>query len=344
MSIAPIILKEQQILASAAHIAIIIGVRDAWRRCISLHNKPQEPDFIASLVLESAPILYDAFSNVFANYGVAFSLVSVYCHQTPKVRYSGISKTSCELGDVLFVHVHKERNGQARRNALLYQAKISSKQPHRVPFSEQHQLTLYTDWPTFEYYRSPPLTGQKRDVNPKSPHRGAQYLLIDDRPPEDPDSGMLGFPGTYPIGSCMADQILHDHNHLAAEIIEFLVYRSGRTFGERRTHVANDDWTQTIWDLLKVSMDKVIRRKNSGRRTEPRIAGGPLYLLDGSCYAMRTSARASRTVSELLGIGDSEWLFSREDSPPGKDQFIRDDQQEESGVSIILIETSEAEE
>jgi hypothetical protein len=76
--------------------------------------------------------LYHAFSVLFAQYGYQLSLVAVFCHQTPKVQFSGMRKTSCELGDLLVVHVHTAREGAVTRNALLYQAKMSSNQPHRI--------------------------------------------------------------------------------------------------------------------------------------------------------------------------------------------------------------------
>lgn len=343
MSLVPTVVREQHNLRQAAHLSILIGIRDAWKRCRQLGNKPQEPDFVASLVLESSPIIYDAFKAVFENYGIGFSLTSVYCHQTPKVRYPGAPKTSCELGDILFVHVHRERSGQTRRNALLYQAKVTSKQRHQVPSSERHQLTLYTDWPEFEYYHSPPLSGEKRLISPPSPHRGAQYLLLDSRGPENAESGLLGLRGTYPIGSCIADSILLHHNDLASELIDFLVYRTGRAFGDRPSNGSNFGWTQTVWDLLDVSLKKVVKRKNSGRSTEPRISGGPIQLADGLCFARRTSQRASHTLSEVLGPGDANRLFSSDDGPP-KDYIGQEAAEEETGIPLILMETSEFEE
>jgi len=344
MTFVPTVVDEQHNLRQAAHFSILTGIRDAWNRCRKLGNKPQEPDFVASLVLESSPIIYDAFRAVFEKYGIDFSLTSVYCHQTPKVKHPRMSKTSCELGDVLFVHVHREGSGQIRRNALLYQAKVTTKQRYRVPSSENHQLKLYTDWPEFEYYQSPPLSGKKRRITPHSPHQGAQYLLIDSRSPDKAESGLLGLRGTYPIGSCMADSILLHHNDLASELIDFLVYRTGRAFGDRPKNGSDPGWTQTIWDLLDVSLKKVVKRKNSGRRgTESRISGGPIHLADGLCFASRTSQRASNTLSEVLGSNETNRLFSSDDGPP-RDHIAQDATEEEPGIPLVLIETSELEE
>lgn len=343
MSLVPIVNSETRALLTTAHLAVVMGMRKAWERCEALNNTPHEPDFVASLVLESAPLIYEAYRQIFQSHGVEFSLTSVYCHQTPKVTYPGI--TSCELGDLLLVHVHRERDGRTRRNALLYQAKVVAKQPHQIPSSEKHQLKLYTDWPEFEYYRSPPLSGHKRTVKPQCPHRGAQYLLIDNGKPNKATSGLLCLPGTYPAGSCIADATLKDHNDLANEIVDSLAYRTGRAFGEQPSSSSSRaGWTQTIWDLLDVSLKKVIRRKNSGLSAKPRVAAGPLERSDGLCFALRTSDRASRTTLEILGASDADWLFSKGDSPP--DDHMAQAAREESGVgiSVILLETSEAEE
>lgn len=343
MSLISIVSQERLNFLQTAHCAVVFGMRDAWKRCQGLGNIPQEPDFVASLVLESGPLVYQAFEKIFRRYGIEFSLTSVYCHQTPKVKYDWITKTSCELGDLLLVHVHREGNGQIRRNAILYQAKVTSKQPYKVSKGECDQLTLYTDWPQFEYHRSPPISGQRRLVQPHSPHRGAQYMLIDDSSPVNAASGLLGYPGTYPIGSCIADAILQDHNDLASELVDFLVYRSGRAFGERPINNTDIGWTQTVWDLLDISLKKVIKRKNSGHSTNPRIAGGEISLSNGLCFAMRTSERASKVMSGILGQDDADWLFSRGEDLQGENvnQEFDDD---EAGISLILIETSEAEE
>jgi hypothetical protein len=50
---------------------------------------------------------------------------------------------------------------------------------------------INVDWPEFEYTNSSFLNGCRRSVTPKSPHAGAQYLLIDDRPLHEPMSGLV---------------------------------------------------------------------------------------------------------------------------------------------------------
>lgn len=344
MTFGHIIWNEQAAIVGSSHLAILHGMLDAYTRCGQRGNHPQEPDFVAALVLDSTPLIYSALKAVFAPYQIAVSVASVFCHQTPQVKHSLASK-SCELGDLLFVHIHTDLSGKVCRNALLYQAKMSSKQPYVVPNSETHQLSLYTDWPKFSYKSPGTLSGTTRDINPKVRHAGAQYMLIDDRPPSDPQSGLLNFPGTYPIGSCMADKCLHDHNHLAQELFDLLRLRSGKAFEGQTPNPPTDEWSRTIWDLISVALKKAFNRKNSGRKGDPRAAGGPLYLADGVCFTAATAPSARSTVREILGDNGAARLFEPRAEEPLRDGLLWDDGREpDAGVSLILIETSEARE
>lgn len=341
MSFAQIVWHERTQIIQTSHQAFVFGMLDTWKRCMQQGNSPQEPDFVAGLVLVSSPLLYNALRTIFGQHGIQFSLTAVFCHQTPKVQFAGMNKTSCEVGDLLFVHVHTSRTGAFTRNALLYQAKMSSKQPYRVGSGEADQLRLYTDWPLFTYHRSRPLTGQ-RDVTPKLPHTGAQYMLIDDRPPSDPQSGLWGLAGTYPIGSCMADQYLQDHNHLAAELFEFFLLRSGRGYAEKSSSAPIDGWSQLVWDLLSTGLQKAFTRRNSGRSSAPRHAGGTLSLLDGYCFARSTGSVALTTAESIIGADNMDLLFSDPHNVPPHEEWPKDNVMDpDSGVSVVLIETSE---
>ncbi len=269
MTIGDIIWNEQAAIVRSSHMAIVHGMLDTYTRCGQRSSLPQEPDFVAGLVLESTPLIYSTLKALLTPHGIAVSMASVFCHQTPQVTHSLDSK-SCELGDLLFVHIHTDRSAKVRRNALLYQAKMSSKQPYKVPKSETHQLALYTDWPQFSYKSPGDLAGAKRDINPKVPHTGAQYMLIDDRPPSDPQSGLLCIPGTYPIGSCMADKCLHDHNHLAQELFDLLRWRSGKAFDGQTRNPPTDEWSRTIWDSRRRSI-----AKTPGATATPGLSAGP---------------------------------------------------------------------
>jgi|SRR5271157_274901 len=214
-------------LVQSFHSAIIQGMLTTWRRCEDRRVKPREPDFVAGLVVDSTPLICYALRSVLSPRRISVSVSAVFCHQTPQVAFGSHPGASCELGDILFVYVHTPRSGPTIRNAILFQAKASAKQPYRIHSGEMDQLRLYVHWPDFEYVRSSFLTGRRRNVTPKTPHSGAQYLLIDDRPPEEPMSGLLGFPGTYPAGCCMPDESLHDHSQLPESGVKTTAFRAG---------------------------------------------------------------------------------------------------------------------
>jgi|CXWL01.1.fsa_nt_gi hypothetical protein len=344
-----IIYNEQTSIVDSAHMAILHGMHNVYSYCSQHSNSPQEPDFVAALVLESTPLIYNALKAILRPYRIAVSVASVFCHQTPQVTHSLASK-SCELGDLLFVHIHRDLSGKVCRNALLYQAKMSSMQPYVVQSNEAHQLALYTDWPQFTYIRAGVLNGVTRDINPKVPHTGAQYMLIDDRPPSDPQSGLMNFPGTYPIGSCMAGKYLHNHNHLAQELFHLLRFRSGKAFKGRSSNrnPPTGEWSEMIWDLISVALNKGFKRKNSGRNSKFRTGGGPLHLdvTDGACFTAATQRAPLLTMMEILDDNRAASLFYEppDQEPPRKGDLIDDARGPDAGVSLILIETSEARE
>jgi hypothetical protein len=331
--------SERHIIVPVIHGAIIHGMLATWSECTKLHTLPQEPDFVAGLVLDSCPLIHAALSRIFAMHGIQSSLLGVFCHQTPKVKYAGIHASSCELGDLLIVHVHTSSTGYVRRNAILYQAKVSSNQPYRIPRHETDQLQLYVEWPDFEYHQSPPLSGIRRSVSPKTIHTGAQYMLIDDRPPTHPESGLLDIPGTYPIGSCMPSETLHDHNDLANELLQVLLVRSGRPFADRASACNTTDWSALVWDLLGAAIQKSFNRKRSGRRQKPRVAGG-LEDFDGLSFGRSTSSLACSTVTEIVGSNKMTSLFNDNSEHPPNMARDRHNEESSGGISIILLETA----
>lgn len=344
MSITAKLWQDRNQLVQSFHIATIYGLLNTWQRCQGLTTTPQEPDFVAGLVIESTPLIHSALNSVLSPLHISVSVCAVFCHQTPQVTFGSHPSASCELGDILFAYVHTPRVGPPRRNALLFQAKASAQQPYCIHTGEKHQLRLYRDWPDFEYTRSSFLTGQRRSVTPKTPHTGAQYLLIDDRPPREPMSGLLGFPGTYPAGCCMPDASLRDHSDLATELFNLFIFRTGRPFEDRTAAARKQDWSQVVWDLLETGVKKSFRRKNSGRHREPRSAGDTVEMLDGVAFARTSSRLSCCTVSDIVGRDGSRVIYAEDNNFPPEDRNRGGDFQEpEGGVSVVLIETSERE-
>jgi hypothetical protein len=344
MSIAATLWQNRDELVHAFHIATIHGIISTWSRCENLKTTPQEPDFVAGLVVESTPLIYSVLNSILSSRGISVSMLAVFCHQTPQVTFGSYPTASCELGDILFAYVHSPRTGSPRRNAILFQAKASAKQPYRIHRGEMNQLRLYVDWPDFMYERSSFLTGQKRSITPKAPHSGAQYLLIDDRPPEEPMSGLLGFPGTYPVGCCMPDESLRDHTHLAAELFSLFIFRTGRPFEDKQTAAKKQDWSQVVWDLLEIGVKKSFNRKNSGRRRIPRGVGDTIQMMDGFSFNRASSPLSCNTTAEIVGRNRARSIYSQDkDIPPDNRDGEGNAEEPERGVSIVLIETSERE-
>ncbi len=344
MSITDVLWQNRDKLIQSFHIATIYGLVSTWRRCEQIKQKPLEPDFVAGLVVESTPLIYSALKSILDSRRISVSVSAVFCHQTPQVTFGSRPTESCELGDILFAYVHTPRIGQTRRNGILFQAKASSRQPYHIHSGEMNQLHLYVDWPNFVYERSSFLNGQERSVTPKAPHSGAQYLLIDDRSPDEPASGLLGFPGTYPIGCCMPDELLYDHNHLASELFDLFIFRTGRPFEDRKSSAKNRDWSQVVWDLLETGVKKSFSRKNSGRFYTPRATGDTIQMMDGLSFSKTSSSLSCSTATDIIGWNNACSLYDHaNDIPPNKYDKGENSEEPQRGVSVVLIETSEKE-
>ncbi len=304
------------LLKGLIHNSLVSSVDFVVNKCHKLGNKPQEPDFVASLTLKFTPGLFNALKTVFPKY--KFSVTGVFCHQKPLVDI-GLTK-SPEIGDILFAYIHTDYTGCRRFNSLLFQAKISNNPITTVTKVDQHQLRLYEGWPIFSYKRAGTLNGIKRDIQPKTINDGAQYLLIDDHPVY----GLSGVNGTFPMGCAIPSKKLVLNSDLTDEIIDFIKFKSGRTFEE--TSTTSDDWTRMIWDILNVTKAKASRRKNAGITNLPRQVTEDF---DGCCFFITQSNSIYNDLHQQLGHGDfqanSDNYFDEENFAP----------------SVILIESSE---
>lgn len=330
--------KVKPYLVISARYSVLVSMIEAWNNCRIRGDDPQEPDIVASLVLNGTKIIENEWRNVFNSVGIQIAVTGIYCHQTPKVNFSGMKSESCELGDLLWCHVHSDIDGTVIRNAILYQAKKSADQPYHLRGNDEDQLKLYSTWPAFTYVTSGSLNGQKRHVKPSAPRRGAQYLLIDDRPPERPESGILGSPGTYPIGSCIPSNLIMDHCDLGLELVHSLELLSGDPFDDRITAIQENGWSKVVWDILESSAQKAFRRAKSGYSNQPRTSGASPSEIDGCFYARFPSIRPSRRslLQELV-----DFSFSNNDLPSNRQEGQWFDEGG-GGVSVVLLETYES--
>ncbi len=139
-----------------ASYTLVECIIDTWNR---MSSTPQEPDFVADIVLQGTPKLEQRWRKRLNGSGLSISVGGVFCHQSPKVKYSGMrQRSSCEIGDLLWIHSHSFGGKVVRRNALLYQAKKSASQSLNINPNDD-QLRLYMQWPDFTYVRSSGLTG-----------------------------------------------------------------------------------------------------------------------------------------------------------------------------------------
>lgn len=250
--------KNAKSLQILIHHAIFCSIQPLLSKCRKLNKKPHEPDFISALTLNFPKKLFDILKSVFPKN--KFSVTGIYCHQKPIVDI-GMSKNP-EIGDWLLVYIYTDKSGEKKLNSLLLQAKLSSKQTCIIGNNEQHQLRLYTKWPTFTYKRAGPLNGTRRDIQPKTINNGAQYLII--------DKNQINYLTGALNMSCATPNItLNTNNDLATEIINFLKFKSGRTF-EEYPIISKDDWTKMIWDLIYISKDIASSRKHINLTNFPR--------------------------------------------------------------------------
>ena len=228
------------------------------RSCV---QRPEEPDYIAALVTRFTYSLYHILSATFPRKD--FSVSGVYCHQKPIVDIGKRKKP--ELGDFLLVYVDKDDYGERIYNSLLLLAKMSDKTEAKIRPNDFHQLELYRHWPKFTYYKAGHLNYQMRDIFPKTICNGAQYLLIDS------NAHIMDYvldKNSYPMGCAFPDMWLRINNSFSDELIEFLKFKTGRMFDDINN--INDDWSQMIWDLLRMAINIYSRRKNLGLNSFPR--------------------------------------------------------------------------
>ncbi len=257
-----------------------------------------------------------------------------------KFNHAG-KRLRCELGDILFVHIHRDKAGFVQRNALLLQAKMTAPSAYQlaIPKKEHHQLALYQHWPTFSYdMRGDPLHSKSRTVSPHARHSGAQYLLID-------SDSLFNSPtvpsGHYPMAVWMAETPLYTTNTFGHQLFEFLSMRSGRLFSEKGTAKG---WSTVVWDLINNGFKKGFNRKRTQHVSTPgsRMEGDPIPKY--ACYAMGYGELQNSLADEILDFQAGALRNAGDNGaipPQALVQMEFDDPA--SGISFIAVETDEYE-
>jgi hypothetical protein len=165
----------------------------------------------------------------------------------------------------------------------------------------------------------------------------------------------------------MPDYTLFDHNDLGTELVGILRGTTGRRFSDLSEAQRTSGWSMVVWDLIQVSMGKVFRRKRSGLVDRSRVVhsadlDGMFFVRRSAFAGMKTLGRITTDrsqVAEIFGLAkelthsidptldrlqDMVAGASRSrasiDFPPGSAKG-RDSDEGETGISLILIETSE---
>lgn len=318
------------------------AMQDAHNRAKPSGKLPEEPDFVASLVKHGVQKIKHVLDSVFNGTGIQVSTTGVFCHQSPMVKFkhSGVD-FRCELGDILFVHIHKDKSGFVQRNALLLQAKMTdpSATKKTIPTSERHQLSLYQYWPNFTYdMRGGPLHGKRRTIAPQTRHAGAQYLLI--------DSG-LQFAGStiptgeYPMAVWMAETPLYTSLTFGNALFDFLSMGSGRQFSDKSMAKG---WSRVVWDLIENGLKKGFTRTRTGHISTPgsRMEGSPIPPY--ACFSMGFGKTTESIVADILGNRSAALMRANDDGSIPPDLLAEFDFQDPvGGISLVLIETDESE-
>lgn len=284
----------------------------AWTANYCASSRPQEPDYVAALSTLFVEDFYRILETFFPYH--LFSVTGVFCHQKPIVDIK--SKKMPELGDILFVYMDKDK---MICNSLLLQAKMLSKPFLRIPKNEKHQLELYKSWPQFTYHRAGRLNGRQRNILPKTIHNGAQYLLIS----RGPFSYELGRGSEMlQMGCAIPGDTLYINDSLSGELVNFLKFKSGRTFDYDK-HSTEDGWSRMIWDLLEIAASKYATRINVSPASFPRLRE-----FDHSHdEVVRFSMEDTTLFDEIPGYyEDMEMTLDKASD-------------EDGGVSVVLIES-----
>lgn len=190
----------------------------------------------------------------------AVSMDSYFVHQTPKVSYTGIKKTSIEFGDVLYLYTETDNKNYKKETALLMQAKVYENKK-----VDTNQLALYTGWPTF-WFHSHNINASRFNVVPTPhPHLGGRYLLLDDST-KNPKFASTVTP-THGLKANMVD------SYLERELVGLLEFFNGKELlGDWGTAIkAVEDYVKLNGKVFKGTLrgQPLLYTLNNGSGTTP---------------------------------------------------------------------------
>ena len=221
-----------------------------------------EVDFVKAVVVDGVLLIGEAWAHILGPAGYSVRLTGVFCHLTPKVKFKNSSNKPkcCELADLLVVVDDVAPDGRVKRMAVLIQAKIAKKGGGKklTTPGDLTQLDLYSNWHPFELPSAFPPPTPRNFANCRhagTPTDCGQYGLIAKQPDriwhqQPPIKNLLA--GDTELGTFLARMVENRPNY-------------GREATGR-----NDDWSQTVDDLMKVTGQKIFRYHNGAQQQVPR--------------------------------------------------------------------------
>ena len=234
-----------------------------------LHAPKIETDFTGSFVKNGIPALDTEFNNILMRHNINVRMRSVYIHQSPMVELSGspprIMRTrKCELGYVLLVKSHRRNRWKTYWRAALWQLKEDC---GRQETAQDPQFWLYENWPPFDVYRGGLESGSRdfyRD------NRSGYYGLV------CPSSWFI-CPPSSKIGQRTAGVV--DAGRFIVEMMYAVdPAQPGRNSNRGRRVFSRPNpspplnWSQTIWELIKITGARDFNAKRLYRSPQARIS------------------------------------------------------------------------
>ena len=297
--------SDQQMLAFALQTAINSAITKGT----------SEPDVVARLTY----LIPKNVNGLKLRAAVNIKVGSVFIHQTPKVKFSGmVAQKYIEIGDLLLIN--KYINGsKITRKAMLYQAKIFKKLPVKPDNINQHEL--YQNWPDFEYVNSTALlNGQKRSVKGLDLHSSAKYLLLRyNKPLSSTPFHILH--SKFRSGNALtahATNPLSAHECFIKESYHFVLGDYGKEFNLLPDSDPDIGWSRVINDLINVTAKKVVSTMTSA-------SGGT------------NPSRGCFLYGEGLSFVETKNMIDEEPPYEVPPRHIDDDSGDGEGISIIEI-------
>lgn len=267
-----------------------------------------EVGFVAAVVLGAVTGVAASWRTILQPLGLSVRIVGVFCHQSPQVEFTNTkgNRVSCELADLLVVVDDLSAGVPSNRRAALIQAKMASGGGGKRlrTKGELIQLELYRNWPQFVLPNK--FATRPRDFLARPSTVGrmdcGKYGLIERQP-------SLRWMQQKPARKMPAGG-----DQLGTYIARML--QSGTHNYGRVAHIKGEDWSETVGELLSVTLGMSFSHAAGFRRRQPRqnvqiayaISEGmyttmPLYLRGGVIpTGGRPEGPGEEGTGEELGI------------------------------------------